>query len=413
MSVALTFQLSKQQDYQIFSIITDLETSKIDRQLIEDSSDYVYYSQGGVEQNLPYIKDIVEQNQLQVCAVINGIDSGLYYADYLHNALVGFPKLDLDFSAIRLNKYQVNKALAEKNIRIISSVGVESIQDLCLKHEDILKLGWPMVAKPSENTAAMAGFAVLNSFEELEKYVEKVIGSKNSYYKVNIDKIILQEYLPMDQYNEYAIDFVSYDGQHYLQGLSTYGKELINDKHHICRNTRALLPNEVNNIAPVIEYMKSILTALNVSFGFTHNEVFWDGKDRFYLIESNNRLIGSGTVDQYAFCYGYTPFHALLNLIGDRKSSPQPLQNRLGYALVMKLYNFSTINPTTINLLDIKSQARITSFYPDKMIAAPFDDYTRADCIAANLLLTNESQEELDADIAELLKREREHRLFI
>ncbi|MDQ5920453.1 MAG: hypothetical protein QG673_509 [Pseudomonadota bacterium] len=414
MSVETTFLLAKSYGYKIFSIITSLDTSKLNISLIEKLSDLVFYSQHSVEVDYPAIHDLIKTNQLKVDLVINGVDSSLYYADYLHNYLVGSPLIDLNLSKIRLNKYELNEYLLSNNIHIIPSIEIKCINDLETFKEQINDIGWPVVIKPSENSASMAGFSIANDFEQLHANVNNTLGSKNPYYKEHImDKLILQKFITPDKYDEFAIDFLSLDGQHYLQAIVQYKKEQLSNGVYMNRESKAFVVSEVPGIEPVINYLQTILTVLKVNYGITHNEVFWNrATGQFYLIESNNRIPGSGLIDQYNYCYGFNVLQNIFDFLTYNKT-PQLPYTRIEHSTVIKLYNYSNPNSAAVNLDGLNSVRQLITFYPDKYISdRNINSYNRADYIAAHVLLSSDSETSLNNDISELVSREENGALF-
>lgn len=414
MSVKMNFSLAKEYNYKIVSIITAFETSKIDIDLINDLSDYVFYSNNSVESDFGAILDLINTNQLKVDLIINGIDSSLYYADYLHNHLIGSPVLDLNLSKIRLNKYATNAYLLDKSLLIIPSVEITHKDELKTNKDKINNLGWPIIVKPSENTASMAGFSIAQDLDQLYHIIDDTLGKPNPYYqKCSMDKLILQKFISPEEHDEFAIDFLSCNGTHYLQGIAQYKKEILSNGTLINRQTKALVPSEVPGIINVIEYLKSILSELKVHYGITHNEVFWDRKSKIYLIETNNRMPGSGLVEQHRYCYGFNTLDSVLQLVSCNELPKLP-EERVGHATIMKLYNYFEPNPNLINLKGLSSESKVITFYPDKYTPdLEITNYNRADFIAAHVLLTNKSQEALENDIEELLNRERLGVLFL
>lgn len=412
MSVPTNFEFIKNKKFLIFSIVTDIETSKIDAKYLTEFSDYIHVGNWDVEKNLPAIEYIINKNDLDIVAVINGIDASLYYTDYLYNILVGKVSVDLNYSMARMNKYKVNEILASNGITTIPSLEITNIEDVYSNKDGILNLGWPMVAKPSEDTAAMAGFAILNTFGELLDYLKVNIGSENAYYGKTVKKIILQTYIPLDKYDEYLIDFCCYGETRVLNGLGSYKKEHIRDDVYAYKSIDVLRPEEVNGIIPVIDYVENILKALHVTYGYTHNEVFWNRKDKFYLVESNNRIAGSGFNECYAYCYGVPTLSRLFDL-SEGKPVEKMLATRTGFASVLTLCNFFLPKFRTLNLNGLNSIAKINSFYPENRTDPNFINYTRANCVAANISLFNQNQEQLTADIKEVFARERAGTLFI
>ena len=322
-----------------------------------------------------------------------------------------FYPIDLEYSELRMNKYEVNRMLEANNIKFIPSVQIEDKHDLVSYKSNIDTLGWPILAKPSEDTAAMSGVQLVHNMEELDVYLDRYLGSKNSHFKDKIiKKVILQKYIP-DDYQEFVIDFISYKSKHYCCGIVEYFKSTIEGNVQLFRSDKACVISEIPKIETVIQYVGSILEALNVVSGFTHNEIFWDKKDSFYLVEVNHRIAGNGIPEMYQNVYGFSALTQLLLLL-QGKSIDLPIL-RQSYSTALALYNTSTPNASQLNLDGIKSVQKIIHFQNRNKLALDFyKDYTRADCISAQVLLHNNNAEKLELDIKTILNLEKIGELF-
>lgn len=414
MSVDLTFNLTRKHDYKIFSIATTIESDKIELEKLQELSDYLFIGSDNVERDYPLIKEIVEKNNLNIVAVVNGIDATLFYNDYLVNQFLHMD-IDLEYSKIRSNKYAVHKIIEKANIHTIpSSVIREKPLSKCTLEHLEKDIGYPLIVKPTENTASMAGFRIINNREELNAAVEQIMNSTNDYYGGTIEELIAQKYISLKDYDEYVIDFYTVNGKHYLQGITIYDK-IIHNNEIIYRTYRPLTMSEPVDVEPLINYIQDIITSLKVKYGFTHNEVFWDGKDSFYFIESNNRFAGGGITNAYKNCYGYSPIETML--VGSNINEILPVVPEMNtqYSLCIHLYNHSDgkILPSRINIEDIPSYKEIISFYPEKKASLNIVDYNRAQHIAATVLLSNISREQLYRDIEHIIERENNCTLFL
>ncbi len=271
-------------------------------------------------------------------------------------------------------------------------------------------MGYPIIAKPSENTAAMSGFRILTNFTELSKYLDNHLGAKNTYYKDKvIEKILVQKCIPISKFNEYVIDFVSFAGKHYCTGILKYVKST--DGSY--RKYVAIPLEEIPAIKPVLDYVESCLNALKVEYGITHNEVFWNMQDKCYLIESNNRPAGNSILDIYQNTYGYNTLSLYLDLLENKSTSKYPLK-RKSYSLVLDIFNKYLENPSNINMDDISSFKKLVHFRGKRQKpTSTKESYTRADTVTAAVLLDNCSQELLNKDIQCILQREESGNLFL
>ncbi|CAN5306785.1 hypothetical protein BH10PSE19_BH10PSE19_10690 [soil metagenome] len=413
MSVDFIFAQARKLGYKIFTITTTLELEHLNHEFLQQHSDFIINGSSDAAQDINSIRQVISDHNLEAVAIINGIDSSLYYTDYLQKQLLGYP-IDLEASKVRLNKYQVNVKLAQLKLKTIPSVEISSKKDLQTKQALIAELGLPTVAKPSEDTAAMAAFEIISDHDGLNAYLDKYLNQPNPYYySKTIQKIILQQYISIKNFEEFVIDFTSFAGKHYCHGILHYDKELKENTYKISRYHTPYIVDEIPNIKKVLDYMSACLTALDVQYGFTHNELFWDKKDTFYLIESNNRILGNGCVEAYQDSYGCNPLEIYINLRNRQVIAKYP-NTRKSYAKIMDLYNTSIPNASSLNVTDIASFKKIIHFRKKQKNAVDFyKQYTRVDNINAAVLLSNSSQEVLEQDIATILEREANGTLFI
>lgn len=413
LSVDFTFKILKSKGYKIFTIVTDIERGQIDTAFLKKHSDVYFHGSASPEDDLPRIKEIIEQQGLDVFIILNGIDSAIYYTDYLRKYVLG-RDIDLKYSKIRLNKYAVNEVLEKAGIKTIPSLEVVSVDELHQKKEAILSMSsWPLVAKPSENTAAMAGFAVVYCWDELLVHVTQLLGSSNAYYETkDVSKVIIQKFIDPRIYQEFVVDFVSFGSQHVNTGLLLYKKTIINDEL-VYRFSEPCAPDETPDANELIDYVKQILEALHVTYSATHNEVFWDQeKNDYYLIESNNRMAGRIN-ELYQKTYGISSLETLL-LLAEGKPIPALPKQLLTYCVGMDLYNLTTDAPTKIadltNLSSLKKQIHFRGKGKPKL--ASFAHYSRASHIAASFILENKDRAQLEADIQTILDLEEKGTLF-
>ncbi|MBU6382971.1 MAG: ATP-grasp domain-containing protein [Verrucomicrobia bacterium] len=413
LSVNFTFQTAKQRGFKILTVTTSLEKTHLDMSIINQQSDAVFTGSDSPHKDLAQIQKIIKDRSFKVTAIINGIDASVYYADVLKKEILGAP-IDLDASLVRLNKYAVNQALQKRGMVTIPSVEITCKQDLITKKEAIHKLGLPIIAKPSENTAAMSAVELVKTLDGLNLYLDQYLHKTNTYYSDNtIEKVILQKYIPTSQFDEFVIDIVSYEGKHYCAGLLQYRHELRESKYKIFRYCVPSVVEDLPAILPVVTYVKECLTALNVRDGFTHNEIFWDRDQQYYLIESNPRMAGAGVLEAYQNTYGYYPLPQYLDLLEHKPIVDIP-KKRKSYSLTMFLYNLSKEGSYQIRIEDIPSFQQIITFpRHDKDDPHFYRHYTRAATVNACVLLDNPSKEALDRDIRTILQREAEGSLFV
>lgn len=410
MSPKTTFAIIKSKGYKIFSIITSFELTRINIDFVRNNSDYVFEGSTNVLNDFGEIDKIILTNKLTVSGVLNGIDSSIYYADFLAKHYID-KKIDLDFSQIRLNKNAVNVCLEKNNIPMIGGVEMVSINEINRIKKKLSNLRFPIIGKPTENTAAMSAVRTLYSMSDVDAYIQEFFNQKNSYYSDKIiDKVIFQEYIDQLTNKEFVLDFVTYEGKHHCRGIIHYDKEIMSGRFPISRFYRALSLIKNPELIILINYVKSCLDALNVRHGLTHNEVFYDGQSRVLLIEINNRVAGGGLVELMTAVYGSNPIEDYLNLI--EQNTLTDIENR-HCAVNLDVYNCFADNPKDINLSKLSSRAEVLHFRNKKKnVSDFFEKYSRSEHVNACVLLANHSSNILEHDCSILIEREKTGYLF-
>jgi len=199
----------------------------------------------------------------------------------------------------------------------------------------------------------------------------------------------------------------------FCQGIVCYEKEAVNSKGGIYRIDRCLDLTTNPELIVLVNHIKKILTALKVIYGLTHNEIFWDGKDSYYFIESNNRLVGCGCCEMYQYVYKNDPITSWVESLNSKLLN-ELVYTRYSHSVVMHLYNVSTDDPTSLNINDIESFCSITGFSSTGKLPKNYrDNYIRSKHTGATVLLKNDSYSKLENDIKLIINRERGGVLFV
>lgn len=411
MSPRVTFDIIKKKGYKILSIITKFELNKIDRTFVKRNSDFLFEGGTEIETDFNNINAIILSNHLKICGVINGVDASVYYSDYLAKFYID-EEIELEFSKIRTNKNAVNLCLEEQKLDNIPGLELRSDINIDQLKEQIKVLNFPLVGKPSENTAAMSGFEVLYNMSDVERYIREYYNQKNPYYQDKlIEKIVFQKYIDRLDYKEYVLDFVSYKGRHYCQGIIHYDKEIIDEHYPISRFYRPLSLSTNPELTILVNYVENCLNALKVRNGLTHNEVFYDGKSMVLLVETNNRVAGGGLLELIDLAYGSNPIGIYLDLL---LGNPVSEIKKNYHAIAMDVYNHFLSCPEEINLSGLNSATEILHFRNKRKTTKNyFEKFSRVDSVNACLLLSNESRYALERDCDTILYREKMGQLFI
>lgn len=405
------FTEARAMGLKIMSIVTGFETLRINRSWLSEHSDFVIEGSTDVDVDLEHIRSFLVLNDIDPVAVINGIDSALHYTDCLQKAFL-YPCLDSEASRSRLNKHNVNQMLIGAGITAIESVEIRHHDDLKKNYEKIASFGLPLVAKPSEDTASMAGFEMLNAIDEIHSYIDRHIGKLNHYYSDKIvEKAIIQPYIPIELFDEYTLDFVSYQGKHHLVGIGMY----IKDQHKVMRGYKCFDRGELPNIEFAVQYVEKCLDAMKVHTGFSHNEVFWDGRNKIYLIESNNRYSGQPVSAVYDASYSQHAFVSYLDLVQDKVTNDR-VDKRCRYAEAVMSYNCHVDEPDQLYLEGLTCEYQVNSFRgkgKKKNSKTFYEALDRINQLTSMILVIAEDAEILKYNVELLRERERNGTLFV
>ncbi|HEY4092646.1 MAG TPA: hypothetical protein VGN46_14120 [Luteibacter sp.] len=393
----------------IVSIVTGAEGTRIDPVWLAAHSDYVLHRQGNVEE-VSDISTVLQAEGLKPVAVINGLDSTLVFADAIQAHLLGLD-LDLEASAVRLNKYAVNETLRRAGVPSVPTVRIRSEGDAATRVEAIAALGTPFIAKPAGDTAGMAGVELLADHGALVDYLRRRLGHANGYYPdQTVQEVVVQKYMASSRYREFTVDFLSVDGVHECVGISENQK----DDQGVFRATVTFDTTASPGFAVVTAYVRRCLDALKVRWGFSHNEVFWDMAEEVFLVETNNRYAGQPVTDLYALSYERSPLAPLI----ERKpvTDAGRVSQRARHGAAVYLYNISTESPDALDLGEATPYARITDFRGKgrPAIARDFASaYDRGRHIGAIVIIESDHAGEIERLTTDLVARDREGRVFV
>lgn len=399
----------RKRGLDILSVVTGAEGTRINPSWLEANSDHLVRCQGEAT-DVAILAAYLRKHDLHAIAVVNGLDSTLVFADAIQAHILGL-ELDLAASFVRLNKFEVNEALRTAGVPSVPTVRITRACDVATFERAVVALGSPFIAKPARDTAGMAGVEVLENIDGLKDYVERHLGQANGYYPDRaISEIVVQQYMSPSRYREFTIDFLSVDGVHECVGISENQK----DAKGVFRATVTFDTTANAAFSVVTDYVRRCLDALDVRWGFSHNEVFWDMAEEVFLVETNNRYAGQPVTDLYELSYARSPLGPLLSREPARDMERASL--RLGYGAAVYLYNTSTDSPDALDLGDAAATARVVDFRGRGRSAIPADfadRYDRACHIGAIVIIEGHSAAEVERLVVELIERNIDGKVFL
>ncbi|TDF84099.1 ATP-grasp domain-containing protein [Pseudomonas sp. H9] len=255
---------------------------------------------------------LVEQLKAhQPAAVITGSEFGVELADRLAAALE-LPGNDPEYSAARRDKSLMAEQVACAGLPVAAQLRTASCEQAVAWFQ--ARGARPVVVKPLDSAGSDNVF-ICHDIEQLQLAVACILGATN-LMMCNNHALLLQEYLEGD---EYIINSVSHEGQHWITDVWKSSKTLSSDGRKIY-DCEDLLPAHDPVLVSLIDYVQGVLDALAIAHGPAHTEVILTAQGP-RLLETGARLSGLANPealqaatgnDQVALtCLKYLQPHAL------------------------------------------------------------------------------------------------------
>jgi len=147
-------------------------------------------------------------------------------------------------------------------------------------------LNWPIIIKPS-NSMGSENVNLCSNEKELRQSFYRITHSVNRLQREN-EECIIQEYL---KGTEYAIDTVSYDGNHYITAIWQYHKLNSDIIGIVPFHSKQLINSQGNIQTRLQDYLYPLLDSLGIRYGPAHTELVIE-EDEVMLMEMGVRLHG-------------------------------------------------------------------------------------------------------------------------
>jgi hypothetical protein len=177
---------------------------------------------------------------------------------------------------------------------------------------------YPCVAKLKKSFGGGKSTHIVHNYEELSS--------------LNLD---WNDYFLQPWYNgiEYAVDFISVNGKHYLTGVWQYYKK---EKFTVVLS-KVKIVHDDNLKTKIYNKMSKVLTDIGKLNGATHSEIFLDN-DEIKIGEINFRFHGHVTNKYYSLATGLSQTYAFLNVFVKKNSIPEIyLNNETVYRICCNL----------------------------------------------------------------------------
>ncbi|MER5699819.1 ATP-grasp domain-containing protein [Streptomyces mirabilis] len=330
-----------------------------------------------------------------VC-VIAGQEPGVLLADRL-SQLMGLPGNGTRLSAARRDKYAMAEALRAAGLPCVEqfkSDRAEAIVAWAVERGE-----FPVVVKPL-SSCNTDGVVICATPEETATAARAVLAGRDAFGRPNTE-VLAQGYLDGD---EYIVDTVSRDGQHFVSSSWKYEKTLVNGKNLYDKDI--LLAPDESPVPELVAYTRAVLDALGIRHGAAHSEVKMTCRGPV-LVETGARIsggmlpslhdvsLGQNQAALVALAYAH-PQEFLAAYAG---RSYQPRQPAMGYTVatsadgVVRAVDAKTL--AAINALPTVHQT-VVNLAPGQRIRPTVDLGT----CTMRIYLTGPTQEAILADYA-------------
>ncbi|MEG1039247.1 MAG: ATP-grasp domain-containing protein [Pseudomonas sp.] len=215
-------------------------------------------------------------------AIVTGSEFGVELADRLAAALE-LPGNDPEYSAARRDKSLMAEQVANAGLATAAQLRTTSSEQAVAWFQ--ARGAHPVVVKPLDSAGSDNVF-ICRDIEQLQHAIACILGATN-LMMCNNHAVLLQEYLEGD---EYIINSVSHEGQHWITDAWKSSKTLSEDGRKIY-DREQLLPADAAELDLLVEYVKGVLDALAIAHGPAHTEVILTAQGP-RLLETGARLPG-------------------------------------------------------------------------------------------------------------------------
>lgn len=332
----------------------------------------------------------------RVHCVLPGIEgAGIAIADQLSDRL-GVPGNDPLTSSARQNKADMQQALADAGVRHIPFARVSTQEQLVAACEAFDS--WPLVVKPltSGNTEDVI---ICPDLDRATSALAEIVGKRNSTEQLNT-AVIVETFIDGD---EYVVNTVSRDGEHYITDMWAYDKRLVIGATRVCLKMRLLPPHgEVQDA--LRSYIGPALDALGVRNGAAHSEVFITA-DGPVLGETGARLMGGGLPPEiFEEALGYTQTRALIDSVVDESAWRSHSASDYRQLRSLEVVNLMMDRPgTVVSMPGLPTVRELPSFRLEMMAVSPGDQvYPTVDgwTCPGHFVLSSPSADQVASDYA-------------
>ncbi len=231
--------------------------------------------------NEDFEQTIAELKKYDFCCVIPGTESGVILAAQIAKRLSLPYNGGNNMDALR-NKFEMQRMLKENNVNYIKSQKIYNVkQALAFYHDNHDK---PIVIKYTQSSASN-GIFICENESDIKLAIRNL--KKPDIYGHTDSYCLAQEYI---NGTEYIVNCVSHDSKHIITDIWKYTKVQVN-KHPVYDKV-ILMEGSQDTIDTFKNYVCSVLDALQIKRGPSHNEIKITEDGRIFLIEVGVRPCG-------------------------------------------------------------------------------------------------------------------------
>lgn len=271
--------------------------------------------------------------------VLNGSDSTTALTDQVAAIITPQFANNPKSSEKRMDKYLMHKTLAENNLTCIRQYKFDVVRDDIHTLQN-LELNYPCFVKPLKGAASKGAAKIIDYNHIQQFFAELQVEQMKSKLNLTMSDDLIYLIGEHIKGEEYLVDTFSYQGEHYVSSIQKYTIKLINNAPVICYNE---IVTDIGLYEKISHYINHVLTALELSNGFAHSEIFIKSDGSPVLIEVNPRISGAqGLVNYIAELAGLPTQSEFLARYVFHKSIDQKARNKEHPCVrLLALFHFS------------------------------------------------------------------------
>ncbi|MCH9612037.1 MAG: hypothetical protein S4CHLAM102_05200 [Chlamydiia bacterium] len=303
----------------------------------------------------------------------------------------------VQFEMLR-DKFAVNQTLAANKLATIPSILATSKEQLEKKLAKLYELPDAYIVKPSSGGSD-------------SRDVQRIVGREallKLFDTTPVTPLLVQPEIDILKYNEFIVDVVSVEGEHYVHSVLKVLKDIHADKKvRRLAITNSLSAEEKRNLPHLTNYVKKALDALEITDGVTHFDLFWDRNETSFVIEINLRNAGSNIANLYDYIGLSHPIIKCLELQGHITPDTSSSTKKTIHGIQFYEWEFTPSQLEKVDFNQFPSYKKTLSCDVKKEKCGDRVDEEFSKTPLAKILMCNTNAKDLKKDIEKWLKLDR------